>query len=431
MQTDNPMIKHIHELCSDILTSILASQRYTLWQKECKELPDLEFLTLGIMRALDNVDSGRHFLQQLEEVYDITCAHSTYFAAIHSKRRLGMIKDVEPKMYSYFNNLLNSKGVDYLDEFKELNGYSVEAADGHFIDHAYHTEKNEKGKFFAAGFIYAMNLRNGLLRPLCVVTNGTHKSHEMPHFRAYIKATNTEFSGTQSQKKLFVYDKAITDYSWWEFEKSNGNFMISRLKDNAIIDSSVDIPFDVNDEINVGIEKYALCTKGSAIFCLVTYRDPETNNVFNFITTMPKTIRPGLISLLYFKRWTIEKAFNNSKSDLKEKKAWSSDLNSLNIQMRFTTMAYNMARVLEETIKVENQDQESVAEHKYQKALATRDVEARAKGCFVNPMLFKKRISRITASTIRCLQNILNTGKALVVLVRLVTGRLILSRLRT
>ncbi|WP_221901182.1 hypothetical protein [Bathymodiolus platifrons methanotrophic gill symbiont] len=33
--------------------------------------------------------------------------------------------------------------------------------------------------------------------------------------------------------------------------------------------------------------------------------------------------------MLYFKRWTIEKAFNNSKSNLKETKAWSSDNNSL------------------------------------------------------------------------------------------------------
>jgi IS4 transposase len=29
---------------------------------------------------------------------------------------------------------------------------------------------------------------------------------------------------------------------------------------------------------------------------------------------------PGIIAILYYKRWTIEKAYNNSKSNLKEKR---------------------------------------------------------------------------------------------------------------
>ncbi|WP_221900269.1 hypothetical protein [Bathymodiolus platifrons methanotrophic gill symbiont] len=55
------------------------------------------------------------------------------------------------------------------------------------------------------------------------------------------------------------------------------------------------------------------------------YRDPETKKLHRFITTLPGSINPGTIAMLYFKRWTIEKAFNNSKSNLKETKAWSSD----------------------------------------------------------------------------------------------------------
>jgi hypothetical protein len=46
--------------------------------------------------------------------------------------------------------------------------------------------------------------------------------------------------------------------------------------------------------------------------------------------------------MLYFKRWTIEKAFNNSKSDLK---AWSSNLNALKNQMRLAAMTCNLLRV--------------------------------------------------------------------------------------
>jgi hypothetical protein len=49
------------------------------------------------------------------------------------------------------------------------------------------------------------------------------------------------------------------------------------------------------------------------------------------VTTLPGSINPGTVAMLYYKRWTIEKAFNNSKSNLKETKAWSSDNNSKGI----------------------------------------------------------------------------------------------------
>jgi len=55
--------------------------------------------------------------------------------------------------------------------------------------------------------------------------------------------------------------------------------------------------------------------------------------------------------MLYYKRWTIEKAFNNSKSNLKETKAWSSDNNALKNQMRLTAMSYNLSRMVEELSK--------------------------------------------------------------------------------
>jgi len=70
-----------------------------------------------------------------------------------------------------------------------------------------------------------------------------------------------------------------------------------------------------------------------------------------FVTTLPTAINPGMIAMLYFKRWTIEKAFNNSKSNLKETKAWSSDFNALKNQMRLTSMSYNLMRVLDEISK--------------------------------------------------------------------------------
>ena len=125
--------------------------------------------------------------------------------------------------------------------------------------------------------------------------------------------------------------------------------MISVLKENASATYVESIEFDRNDEINTGVECYSVYQNKKAKFNVVQYRDPETGKVHLFISTLPKLINPGTIAMIYYKRWTIEKAFNNSKSDLTERKAWSQNLNALNSQMRFTAMAYNIMRVFEET----------------------------------------------------------------------------------
>ena len=115
--------------------------------------------------------------------------------------------------------------------------------------------------------------------------------------------------------------------------------------------------------------------------------------------------------MLYFKRWTIEKVFNNSKSNMKETKAWSEDLKSLNIQMRFTAMAYNQLRILEEESKNNSPELAHPSDLKYQAELEKREKEARKKNRRVNPLHFKKRITRLSSFTIRTIQNAIITGR--------------------
>ncbi|WP_221895385.1 hypothetical protein [Bathymodiolus japonicus methanotrophic gill symbiont] len=62
-----------------------------------------------------------------------------------------MLEAFEQQSYHLHAETLLSQGIDYLKAFPELDEYTIEAADGHFIDHACHTEKNSKGKVYAAG----------------------------------------------------------------------------------------------------------------------------------------------------------------------------------------------------------------------------------------------------------------------------------------
>ena len=129
--------------------------------------------------------------------------------------------------------------------------------------------------------------------------------------------------------------------------------------------------------------------------------------------------------MLYYKRWTIEKAFNNSKSNLKEIKAWSENTDSLKNQMRFTAMAYNLLRVFEEVSKTQHPELMHPSDEKYNKALEKRQQAAKKRGCFVNPLFFQARIVRISSYTIRAVQNAIVIGKSMVSFLKALVARLI------
>lgn len=412
MLKNSTISDYFTEHCTQSMENAVSAERHPLWVRNCPELTDIDFVRLGFLRCMSLVDSGLHFLQNTMDIHNEQIPTSTYFNSLKSSRCANMLQAIEQQSYQLHCDMLQTHGVNYLKPFSELDEYIVEAADGHFIEHACHTKKGENGKVYAAGFIYALNLRNGLLSSVCVVTNGTQRNQEIPVLRDQIEINN---KNKKEQKRLYVYDKAVTDYGWWDNQKKHNNYMISMRKENSTATLVEAISFDENDEMNTGIEAYDTYENDNGIrFSLVTYRDPENKQLHQFITTLPTSIRPGTIAILYYKRWTIEKAFNNSKSDFKETKAWSPDIHSLNNQMRFTVMSYNLIRVFDEISKQDDPELMHCAEKKYTKDLEKRQVIAKRKGCFVNPLLFLPRIARVSSHVIRAAQNAIITGKQLI-----------------
>lgn len=116
---------------------------------------------LRILRCIGAIGSGRHFLQTTEEIHDdpfrLILNHSSQ-QGVPPCLTLSKNKAISFTVRHWYH-----KALDYLRQFHELDAYTVEAADGHFIDHACHTEKGSNGKVYAAEFIYTLNLRDGLL----------------------------------------------------------------------------------------------------------------------------------------------------------------------------------------------------------------------------------------------------------------------------
>ncbi|MCK5774891.1 MAG: transposase [Bacteroidales bacterium] len=413
---------HIKSHCAQSIQAALNATQYTTWERNCSVVSDLDFVNAGIFRCMTIADSGRHFLQTSEEL-GAKMSHSNYYVNMKSRRRTEMINATEKQSYKIVKQQMQSLKVNYLQQFSEFDDYTVEAADGHFVDHACHTQPSQNGSIYSAGFIYGLDLRLGLLRPLCLVTNGSKRSSEVPAFKKKIEALNK--SEKAVNKNLYVYDKAIIDYGWWHTQKKSRNYMISLLKEKAVFEEERSIDYDDYDAMNIGVERYYMCSKGMNTFTVVEYRDPETGFLFKFITTLNTTVRPGAIANLYYKRWTIEKSFNNSKSNFKERKAWSPDSRALNNQMRFTAMAYNLMRVLEEESQSFEPEKIHCSEVKYTKELEKREEKANKVGRFVNPLMFKKRIMRISSYTIRAVQLAIYTKTTMKALVRSLSTQLV------
>ncbi|WP_221897827.1 hypothetical protein [Bathymodiolus japonicus methanotrophic gill symbiont] len=142
MLKDLPLSEHIHQHCNESMERALLAERHPLWARSCPELKDIDFIRLGLLRCISVVDSGRHFLQTNEQIYGQLLPHSTYFKSLKSHRRTSMLEAFEQQSYHLHAETLLSQGIDYLKAFPELDEYTIEAADGHFIDHACHTEKN-------------------------------------------------------------------------------------------------------------------------------------------------------------------------------------------------------------------------------------------------------------------------------------------------
>ncbi len=201
--------------------------------------------------------------------------------------------------------------------------------------------------------------------------------------------------------------------------------MISMLKENSVATRVESIPFDTRHEINTGVEAYSVYDNKGIRFSVMDYCDPETRILHRFVTTLPVTINPGTIALLYFKRWTIEKTFNNTKSNFKETNAWSSNHCSLENQMRLTSMSYNLMRVFEEISKRQQPELIHPSDKKYNEALGKRQQADQKQGRFVNPLFFQARITRITSYTIRTVQNAIITGTSLQCFMRSLVARLV------
>ncbi|WED64410.1 hypothetical protein PXH66_18890 [Synoicihabitans lomoniglobus] len=310
-------------------------------RKQNTGLSDERFLTWGVMRALDADESGRAFLQARADQAE-SLPRSTWFDAFKSKRRLEMLTEVATKSYQYFDRELGDR--DWLAEFEELNDHPVWAVDGHQIAHATHSERDGKGRYVASGMIYGLCLHRGLMRPLARFQGDAKRRHEWPVFK---ENWQRWLQGEPRQlMPIIVADPAYVNNLYWVLEKIHRHAMIiTREKENMEPMIYGPCGFDPDDPINRGVVSDDHAGYSNAALRRIHYRDPATGKDLVFITTC-NHLRPGLIALLYFLRWKIEKAYDVFKNRLGVTKAWGTGDTAALMQAHFVALLHNLLTVL-------------------------------------------------------------------------------------
>jgi hypothetical protein len=314
---------------------------YSRHRRDTLDLTDEQFLRYGIERVLGQCDSGRDFLQARQDRGD-QLARSTWFDALRSKRRGTMVAEVATRAYEIFTRYL--VGRDWLGAFPELKDRAVWAIDGHQIAHAAHARRDGKHEYVPVGELYGLCLHSGMLRSMATFQGDGTRRHEFPVFKDHLPRWVAQDRGTLMP--IIVGDPAYIDILYWsEQRRQRQAVVITREKDNMKPTVISRYAFDIDDPVNRGVEADEMAGYAYAYLRRIVYRDPATGERFVFVTTN-KSLRPGVIALLYALRWKIEKAYDVFKNKLHQQKAWATGSTAAHTQAHLIALTHNLLTIL-------------------------------------------------------------------------------------
>ncbi len=349
--------------------------------RSCSVIDDTSFVTLAVLRALQNCKSGREFIQTHGIPTTSGLTRSNYFGSLASPRRLLMMLALERKLQQQQLPALRTHD-DHLSCLDELDNMEIWAGDGHHIAHATHDPRSEKGAYRSVNAIYKFDLRTGWMRfmELCRPTaRGTE--HEINA----IKRQNKEemrCGATKGRSTLMVYDSAIVDFTYaYNIKQSKSIYILTAWKANLAPLTVMPREFDRDLPANALIisDETVYFNNTPGVWRRITASCPDSEEIYITLTNQMKH-SPGALNQCRRLRWNIEKAFDQQERKLDELKAWAANDVGKRIQAIAICIAHNLLRILQARLK----EQEGIEDIKvikaWEKSLAKRVEKAREAG---------------------------------------------------
>jgi hypothetical protein len=326
--TERTVLAELLQPGFDALGAIRASKKAT------PVLDMKQFLTLGVLRHLQSVDSLREQVQFLlhldpDAETQLPLARSTWSDALSSSRRLQILTDMIPVLVRHAERVLP----DRLAAIPALGTRPLYALDGTYEQPSAHFrhlppraggDHNPKGH----GLLTFHNLRLGV--PVDVQVEIRNR-HEVAVLRDYDQSPHAL---TRQRNALFVVDRAFIDAPFWDTKKAKlGITMITRMKSNLRLDSSEDLGITA-DPVNEGVlrDLRIMLSSSPQPWRLITYRTRRGGRG-EFLTN-DFDLPAGVIAFLYSRRWEEEKCFDTWKNDFSQAKAWGKSATAIDNQVR-------------------------------------------------------------------------------------------------
>lgn len=277
---------------------------------------------------------------------------SQFFETLKSPRRLAVCSEAAAALASVLSPLLP----DALAGFPALNEFDVWAGDAHFHAAAAHDPRDLKGRKHPVGHLFMLDLRTHLMRHLTVGDQDARlKEHDIRGLKR-TELSALRMGAPKGRRVIIVWDRAAIDFhQWHHWKQTGGLYFISREKQNMTLEVCGENRWDRADPLNAGVIADELCStsRSGVLLRRVRFARPDSGEEISFLT-MELTLPPGLIAELYRRRWDIEKAFDEFKNKLGEKKAWATSATAKTMQAQFMCITHNLLLWL---------DHQMVAEH--------------------------------------------------------------------
>ena len=325
---------------------------------DCHVLSDLDFTAMGVLRCLSHARTGHEFLQHHADHGGRSENPDLFFKALKSKRRLQNLKSLNQSLAL----TMATRIPDPLSPFPELNGFHFFAVDGHYQQAACFDPRkpsrqaDKPPRKTATGHFFRVNLRNhdpdylDLSRP----ADGKKKDHDARVIQR-VEVQTLRATAAKGEKVIYFWDKARIDYRSWHRLKQRGIYFVTREKSNSALQTITTDFTDHNDPRNQGIINDTLVgTDGTGTLRLIRYTDPRDGTTYSYLTN-ELTPHPWSIVLGCKHRWDIEKIHDHFKNKMNETKSWASRDAAKEAHAIFQCLAHNLALLLEQRIKVEEQ----------------------------------------------------------------------------
>jgi hypothetical protein len=313
--------------------------------RQCEVLSDLDFLQIGVHRVLSQARSGRDFLQTHRESGGKAVGHSLFFETLKSSRRAALCAEANAALCAR----LTAQDHDAFAEFAELASYDLYAGDGHYLSPSAHDERIEGAKH-PIGHFFIFNLRTQALQHLTVAERDAATLRKSEHDMHALKRCDwpaLRLGAPKRRKVLIVWDRAAIDFRYWHKAKESGIYFLSREKENMRLEIIGVNPIERALPCNENVLRDELVSSSQGVMVRrIVYRDAVTGVEYRYLTTNLR-LPPGLLALLYKRRWDIEKAFDETENRFEEGKAWASSATAKSIQAQLICLAWNLCLLLE------------------------------------------------------------------------------------